>query len=101
MQCNSQVINVQRCLECLVADIRSRAEASLGGETTEGCRVHLVRDVAPNKRMFCISFQLPKAIAFRQKAGLGTKNGGLDPSRLEGNACKRQRTDATDATQLE
>ena len=31
-------------------------------------KIHLVRDVAPNKRMFCISFRLPPAIAFHKQS---------------------------------
>jgi len=46
------------------ADIQRRAEGYLGGPVGNDVKIHLVRDVAPNKRMFCISFTLPAAIAF-------------------------------------
>ena len=47
-----------------LADIQRRAEGYLGGPIGNDVKIHLVRDVAPNKRMFCISFTLPAAVAF-------------------------------------
>ncbi|KAL8012456.1 putative tRNA (guanine(37)-N(1))-methyltransferase, SAM-dependent methyltransferase TRM5/TYW2-type [Plasmopara halstedii] len=46
-------------------DVQKRAEKILGGKLDfERTSCHLVRDVAPKKVMVCISFQLPKSIAF-------------------------------------
>ncbi|KJA28410.1 hypothetical protein HYPSUDRAFT_62040 [Hypholoma sublateritium FD-334 SS-4] len=46
------------------ADIRQRVEEklghALGGETS----FHLVRSVAPAKEMYCVSFRLPREVAF-------------------------------------
>ncbi|KAG8903863.1 mitochondrial aspartate-glutamate transporter agc1 [Tulasnella sp. 408] len=55
------------------ADLRKRAEEYLGGALGidgEDVHYHLVRDVAPHKRMYCISFRLPRDIALGVKGGL-------------------------------
>lgn len=50
-------------------DVQERASATLGRPVTsdmEGYNLHLVRRVAPNKDMYCLSFRLPKEVAYRQ-----------------------------------
>jgi len=45
-------------------DIRNRVEKSLGHILGNEVSLHLVRSVAPNKDMYCISFRLPSIVAF-------------------------------------
>ena len=44
--------------------IYQRAEIRLGHKIEESVSIHLVRSVAPNKDMYCISFRLPRDVAF-------------------------------------
>ncbi|KAM5129200.1 tRNA (guanine(37)-N(1))-methyltransferase [Mantella aurantiaca] len=48
-------------------DIRKRVEEYLGS-VLESCSIHLVRNVAPNKEMMCISFKLPATVLFANKS---------------------------------
>ncbi|EFJ46503.1 hypothetical protein VOLCADRAFT_81828 [Volvox carteri f. nagariensis] len=51
------------------ADILAKAEHYLGGPLEPGsCSVHTVRDVAPNKLMLCLSFRVPRDVAFLGRA---------------------------------
>lgn len=46
-------------------DVLQRAEAVLGVSVEASSSVHLVRNVAPNKEMLCITFQIPAATLYR------------------------------------
>ncbi|KAG8219580.1 Met-10+ like-protein-domain-containing protein, partial [Butyriboletus roseoflavus] len=46
------------------ADIRQRAEGNIGAKLEGEVTFHMVRSVAPNKNMYCISFRLPHKVAF-------------------------------------
>ncbi|KAI0660588.1 guanine-N-1-methyltransferase [Cubamyces menziesii] len=45
-------------------DIRKRVEEKLGHALGEESTFHWVRSVAPQKEMYCVSFRLPRAVAF-------------------------------------
>ncbi|NXH12388.1 TRM5 methyltransferase, partial [Bucco capensis] len=47
-------------------DIQERAEASLGTSLNGRCSTYLVRNVAPNKEMLCISFQVPAEVLYKR-----------------------------------
>ncbi|KAF9245861.1 Met-10+ like-protein-domain-containing protein [Melanogaster broomeanus] len=46
------------------ADIRQRAEDKIGAKLDEDVSLQFVRSVAPSKDMYCISFRLPRDVAF-------------------------------------
>ncbi|XP_019406473.1 PREDICTED: tRNA (guanine(37)-N1)-methyltransferase [Crocodylus porosus] len=48
-------------------DIQDRAEAFLGTSLEGRCSVRLVRNVAPNKEMLCISFQVPADVLYKRQ----------------------------------
>ncbi|XP_062325782.1 tRNA (guanine(37)-N1)-methyltransferase [Osmerus eperlanus] len=49
-------------------DVLERASASIGFPLEGRCSVHLVRNVAPNKEMMCVSFTLPKEVLLSNKS---------------------------------
>lgn len=64
-------------------DIVAKAEHYLGSKLDKPANVHVVRDVAPNKLMLCVSFTVPEAVAF---SGRDTDSGAEGPDE------KRQKT---------
>ncbi|XP_012579854.1 PREDICTED: tRNA (guanine(37)-N1)-methyltransferase [Condylura cristata] len=66
-------------------DVQQRAGAALGISLEACSSVHLVRNVAPNKEMVCITFQIPAAVLYQ--------NQPLNSETLEDPPLKRQRTD--------
>ncbi|KAH9858334.1 guanine-N-1-methyltransferase [Lenzites betulinus] len=48
------------------ADIRQRVEEKIGHALGEEATFHWVRSVAPLKEMYCVSFRLPRAVAFAE-----------------------------------
>ncbi|XP_054827616.1 tRNA (guanine(37)-N1)-methyltransferase [Eublepharis macularius] len=58
-----------------VQDVQERAEACLGTSLEGCCSVFLVRNVAPNKEMMCISFRIPAEVLYQvQPSTAGADN---------------------------
>ncbi|KAM5273606.1 tRNA (guanine(37)-N(1))-methyltransferase [Ctenodactylus gundi] len=66
-------------------DVQQRAGAALGISLESCSSVHLVRNVAPNKEMLCITFQIPAAVLYKDQT--------INLERHEDPPAKRQRTD--------
>lgn len=66
-------------------DVQQRAETVLGISLEACSSVHIVRNVAPNKEMLCITFQIPAAILYKNQT-LNQENHGDPP-------LKRQKTE--------
>ena len=67
-------------------DILARAEAAMGARPAQ-YEIADVRDVAPGKRMFCLSFRLPKEIAYAEKSAAHEAEAEAGPD------AKRSKTD--------
>lgn len=69
-------------------EVVERASSSLGFSLEGRCSVHLVRNVAPNKEMMCVSFTVPKEVLFSDHIPQ-TEESTEEP------AAKRQKCDGT------
>lgn len=47
----------------------------MGGSLDEAPTIHTVRDVSPNKLMLCVTFRVPKGVAFAGR-GAGREDQG-------------------------
>lgn len=73
----------KECIICYTvhpahADVLAKVEHYLGGSLEEAPAVHNVRDVAPNKLMLCISFRVPRAVAFHGREQSQQQDSGRD-----------------------
>ncbi|XP_039325224.1 tRNA (guanine(37)-N(1))-methyltransferase isoform X3 [Saimiri boliviensis] len=87
--CSSELLPIVHCYSFSkdanpTEDVRQRAGAVLGISLEACSSVHLVRNVAPNKEMLCITFQIPAAVLY--------KNQTRNPENCEDPPLKRQRT---------
>ncbi|XP_016017842.2 tRNA (guanine(37)-N1)-methyltransferase isoform X1 [Rousettus aegyptiacus] len=88
--CSSELLPMVHCYSFSkdanpAKDVQQQAEAALGISLDACSSVHLVRNVAPNKEMLCITFRIPAAILY--------KNQTVNLENHEDPPLKRQRTD--------
>uniref|UniRef100_A0A8C0CSS1 tRNA (guanine(37)-N1)-methyltransferase n=1 Tax=Balaenoptera musculus TaxID=9771 RepID=A0A8C0CSS1_BALMU len=88
--CGSELFPIVHCYSFSkdanpAKDVQQRAGTVLGISLEACSSVHLVRNVAPNKEMLCITFRIPAAILY--------KNQTLNGDNHEDPPIKRQRTD--------
>nr|XP_031309676.1 tRNA (guanine(37)-N1)-methyltransferase isoform X1 [Camelus dromedarius] len=88
--CSSELLPIVHCYSFSkdanpAKDVQERAGTVLGISLEACSSVHLVRNVAPNKEMLCITFRIPAAILY--------KNQTLNLENHEDPPLKRQRTD--------
>nr|XP_005890751.1 PREDICTED: tRNA (guanine(37)-N1)-methyltransferase [Bos mutus] len=88
--CGSEILPIVHCYSFSkdanpAKDVQQRAATVLGISLEAYSSVHLVRNVAPNKEMLCITFRIPAAILY--------KNQTVNRDNHEGPPLKRQRTD--------
>nr|XP_035116549.1 tRNA (guanine(37)-N1)-methyltransferase isoform X2 [Callithrix jacchus] len=70
--CSSELLPIVHCYSFSkdanpTEDVRQRAGAVLGISLEACSSVHLVRNVAPNKEMLCITFQIPAAVLYKNQ----------------------------------
>lgn len=76
--CSAAVLPTVHCYgfskhENPTKDIQERAEAALGASLEGRCSTYLVRNVAPNKEMLCITFQIPVDVLYKRPCPAGGK----------------------------
>lgn len=69
--CGSELLPIVHCYSFSkdanpAKDVQQQAEAVLG-ISLNPCELHLVRNVAPNKEMLCITFRIPSAILYKNQ----------------------------------
>ncbi|XP_046798410.1 tRNA (guanine(37)-N1)-methyltransferase isoform X2 [Gallus gallus] len=74
--CSTAVLPTVHCYgfskhENPAKDIQERAEAALGASLEGRCSTYLVRNVAPNKEMLCITFQIPADVLYKRPCPAG------------------------------
>jgi tRNA (guanine37-N1)-methyltransferase len=69
------------------ADVVAKVEGFLGSRLDAAPSIHVVRDVAPNKLMLCVSFRVPEAVAFMGREA-------QEGAQQDGSVSKRPRLEA-------